>query len=386
LNPASIRIETCRDASVFERIEEQYDALLGRADWINPYFSPSWLTCWWSRQKKDRSPLVILAFSEEDELVGYWPLMERPGLLGSKGLWPFIYDEANYHFPTCIKEAAPVLVDALHQSIGSFLFAWLPQIPKNFWDASIDPLLQNSPNLHIIRQERVSSRIEPVEGVGFDSFWQEQIGSRTRKSFAYDQRALTTQGEVVYETASTFEDVRSVMPSTCLVELESNKTLENAGLYTIRGKRGFFFELLPQLARSGEVRVSFLRVDDHPVAWQLELLSPGHCYLHHLAFDQAWKKYSPGKQLLHHGLQRCWQEGRTFDFLPASFAYKQTYANASMPAHELHWIRNSIRGRIARRLIRWNMNWRKKMRERSPGLAASIAREEVSKANQPDSE
>lgn len=57
-----------------------------------------------------------------------------------------------------------------------------------------------------------------------------------------------------------------------------------------------------------------------------------------------------------------------------------------MPAYELHWIRNSIRGRIARRLIRWNMNWRKKMRERSPGLAASIAREEVSKANQPDSE
>jgi len=32
------------------------------------------------------------------------------------------------------------------------------------------------------------------------------------------------------------------------------------------------------------------------------------------------------------------------------------------------------------------MNWRKKMRERSPGLAATIAREEVSKANRSDSE
>jgi CelD/BcsL family acetyltransferase involved in cellulose biosynthesis len=328
--------------------------------------------------------LIILAFTEEDELVGYWPLLERPGLLGSKGLWPFIYDEANYHFPTCVKESAPLLVDSLHQLIGSFLFVWLPQIPKIFWDDSIEPILQKSPSLRIVRQERASSKIKPVDGMAFDDFWQEQIGAKTRKSFAYDQRALASRGEVTYETATTFEEVRSVMPSTCLVELESSKTQENAGLYTIRGKRGFFFELLPQLASSREVRVSFLRVDEHPVAWQLELLSPGHTYLHHLAFDQSWKKYSPGKQLLHHCLARCWQEGRTFDFLPASFAYKETYANESMPAHELHWIRNSIRGRIARRLICWNMNWRKKMRERSPGLAATIAREEVSKANQPD--
>ena len=62
------------------------------------------------------------------------------------------------------------------------------------------------------------------------------------------------------------------MPATCQVEVESGKTLENAGLYTIRGKRAFFFELLPELAKSEQVRISMLRVDDHPIAWQLELL------------------------------------------------------------------------------------------------------------------
>ena len=50
------------------------------------------------RQKQDRSPLFLLAFRKEGSLLGYWPFMERPGLLGTKGLWPFIYDEANYHF------------------------------------------------------------------------------------------------------------------------------------------------------------------------------------------------------------------------------------------------------------------------------------------------
>ena len=93
-----------------------------------------------------------------------------------------------------------------------------------------------------------------------------------------------------------------------MIEVTSRKALENAGLYSIRGRRGFFFELLPELARKKRVRLSFLRVDDQPVAWQLELLSPGRSFLHHLAFDEKWKKYSPGKQLLKRCIELCWKK------------------------------------------------------------------------------
>ena len=64
---------------------------------------------------------------EDGTLLGYWPFVERPGLLGSKGLWPFVYDEANYHFPTCSASVAPLLVDSLSQLVGTFL---LPGCPK----------------------------------------------------------------------------------------------------------------------------------------------------------------------------------------------------------------------------------------------------------------
>ena len=120
---------------VIDSIAEQYDALLERADWINPYFSPEWMRSWWKRQKQDRAPVVLLAYSAEGELLGYWPFVERPGLLGSKGLWPFVYDEANYHFPTCVQSVAGPIVNALEGLIGSFLFVWLPQIRQTFWSA-----------------------------------------------------------------------------------------------------------------------------------------------------------------------------------------------------------------------------------------------------------
>jgi len=374
-----VKIEVSRSFEILDDIDRQYESLLACADWVNPYFSPEWLRAWWKRQKQDREPLFLTAYSETGELLGYWPLIERPGLLGSKGLWPFVYDEANYHFPTCSNEVALDLIQALEKLLGSFLFAWLPQIPQSFWDSYLSGLLKQADRLTIIRSSRVSRLIKPDQKKSFDQFWEEKLGVKSRKSWRYDERSLAECGEIHWETIDSFEEVRSAMPSSCIVEVASSKTLENAGLYSIRGRRGFFFELLPELARQKKVRLSFLRVDDHPVAWQLELLTPGRSFLHHLAYDEKWKKYSPGKQLLKRTIERCWAENRVLDFLPASFAYKERYANFSEPVHELHWIRKSIRGRIARRLIRWNMNWRQKMRERSPGLAANVARTEVSK-------
>lgn len=364
-----------------DRIAREYQSLQGRAEWINPYFSPEWLRAWWSRQKQDRAPLFLLALAEDDSLLGYWPFMERPGLLGSRGLWPFVYDEANYHFPTCQKQVATLLVEELSRQVGSFLFAWLPQLPETFWNDHVQGVVEDCAHLKILRSPRSSCLVRPQPGLSFAEFWQDKMGHKSRKSFQYDERSLAERGAVTFEINQSFEDVRSVMPATCVVEVESHKTLENAGLYTIRGKRGFFFEVLPELARSSGVRVSVLRVDDQPVAWQLELLCPEHSYLHHLAYDQNWKKYSPGKQLLKHCMEKCWDEGRVLDFLPAPFAYKQDYANATQPAHELHWIKRSLRGLLARKLICWNMKWRQKMRERSPGLAAAVARQEITNAN-----
>ena len=106
MNTPSIRVDVMRDMSVLDLIAEQYEDLCSRADWINLIFS-EWMRAWWKRQKQDRSPLFLLALGPEGSLLGYWPFIERPGLLGTKGLWPFIYDEANYHFPTC-ENRAPV--------------------------------------------------------------------------------------------------------------------------------------------------------------------------------------------------------------------------------------------------------------------------------------
>ncbi len=339
------------------------DDLASRSHWQNPYFSSAWLHSWWERLEGVKTPELLIVQKQEGQLVGLWPFVERKGILKSKGIWPYVFDEANYFHPLAEREAIPILVDGLRNLLRKYSFVWVPLMRKEFWEEFVDNKVIKGNFLQISRIPRQTFLIKPTPE-NFDEFWSQKLGTKSRKSFRYDQRALVGQGELVFECWETFEDVRAMMPATCVIEVESKKGKEGAGLYSVRGKRAFFFELLPELAKKGMVRLSILRLNEEAIAWQLDLLGNNYLAVHHLSFHQKWKKYSPGRQLLRHNLQRAWNEGRTIDFLPLRFDYKEKFSTVKEQVHELHWFKGSIRGWIAFRLIRWNMKVRKKMRER----------------------
>ena len=342
---------------------DRIDKLAGNCHWPNPYFSSAWLLAWWKRAEGLKTPVLLIVENEKGELLGFWPFVERKGILKSKGLWPYIFDEANYFHPIAKRDAIPYLIDGLQGLLKKYTFVWVPLMRKKFWEEFVETKVRGEKLLNITRTPRQTFMIDHTPQ-NFEDFWSQKMGAKSRKSFRYDQRALADQGEVDFECWETFEDVRAMMPATCVVEVESRKAKEGAGLYTVRGKRAFFFELLPELAKTGKVRLTILRLNEEAIAWQLDLLGESYVAVHHLSFDEKWKKYSPGRQLLRHNLEMAWNEGRTIDFLPLAFDYKEKLATVKEEVRELHWFKRSIRGWIACRLIRWNMKVRKKMKER----------------------
>ena len=339
------------------------DNLAIRSYWQNPYFSSAWLQSWWKRVEGLKTPVLLIVENEKGELLGFWPFVERKGILKSKGLWPYVFDEANYFHPLAERDAIPHLMDGLQGLLKKYTFAWVPLMRKKFWEEFVENKVSGGKLLNITRTPRQTFLIDHTSQE-FEDYWSQKMGAKSRKSFRYDQRALAEQGEVEFECWETFEDVRAMMPATCVVEVESKKGKEGAGLYTVRGKRAFFFELLPELAKTGRLRLTILRLNEEAIAWQLDLLGENYVAVHHLSFDEKWKKYSPGRQLLRHNLEIAWNEGRTIDFLPLAFDYKEKLATVKEEVHELHWFKRSIRGWVACRLIRWNMKVRKKMKER----------------------
>lgn len=374
-SPEKIHLELVLNNSpswISEHAKEIND-LGKRSHWQNPYFSAEWLLSWWKRLEGNKRPVILVVQGNDDILLGLWPFVEKDGLLKCKGLWPYVYDEANYFHPIAEKVAIPVLMDGLQRLLKEYTFAWVPLMRNAFWEEFLQKKVSNENFFKITRIPRITSLIEPSTK-RFEDFWNEKMGGKTRKSFRYDQRSLSDRGEVTFEVWEDFKDIRSTMPSTCLVEVESRKSKEGVGLYSVRGKRAFFFELLPELAKAGRIRLSIMRVDDQPIAWQLDLLGRDYLAVHHLSFDENWKKYSPGRQLLRMNLERAWTEGRVIDFLPGFFDYKEKLSTSSEKVRELHWFRQSFRGWLACRLIRWNMRVRKKIRQRAvPSSKASEA-------------
>ena len=153
--------------------------------------------------------------------------------------------------------------------------------------------------------------------------------------------------------------------------MNSWKSEQVTGLYSLRGKRAFFFDLLPKLAKKGRVRVTMIRVDEEPIAWELDLLDHDFLGVHNVSFDQRWKKFSPGKQLLEINLRQAREEKRIVDFLPGNLDYKEKVATRVEPVWELHLFKKSFRGYLARRLIKWNMKVRKKILLRAQPTKAS---------------
>ena len=102
----------------------------------------------------------------------------------------------------------------------------------------------------------------------FDEFWSGKMGTKSRKSLRYDQKSLGEQGKVEVEVATNEKDVRAMLPGSCLVEVNSWKSEQVAGYIRFGGNGHSFFDLLPKLAKNGRVRLTMIRVEDEPIAWE----------------------------------------------------------------------------------------------------------------------
>ncbi len=354
-----------KDVEEWNALEPEVEKLYSSLANPNPYFSPEWLSCWRKWFAPESKPRIAIVRGRRGELESCWPFVERGGILGARILWPFVYDEANYFDPLgdfSKPDLGEFLCRNLQALLGEFHFIWLPLLRKSFWDDHLEPVVESTRDPVISRIPRETCFAELSKFSSFDDYVSSNLGSKSRKTLRYNRRRLEGLGSLKFESFADSGAMSSFLPTSCIVEVNSWKSKQVAGLYSIRGKRAFFFELLPLLAEKGRATASCMRVDDVPVAWELGLLWGDNYGLHNVAYDDEWKEHSPGRQLLVHNLSSCHASGLTVDFLPGNLGYKRKFSTCESPVHELYWFSRSFRGFLARRLILMNMKARRRIR------------------------
>ena len=185
-------------------------------------------------------------------LTGFGPLSSARVCSGPKGLWPFVYDEANYFDPLATGKGARALVRAMKTQLKHFLFCWVPLMRNSFWQEILEPETQRGKFLTLTRMPRKTALIEPpVDDLSFEDFLGERLGAKSRKSLRYDQRKLAEQGDVAIETVDSLRRSGPSCPQP--VWLKSNHGKARKGPVFIQfAANGVSFRVTSRIGQVGQ--------------------------------------------------------------------------------------------------------------------------------------
>ncbi|MET0535984.1 MAG: GNAT family N-acetyltransferase [Steroidobacter sp.] len=149
----------------------------------------------------------------------------------------------------------------------------------------------------LLRFKASGSPFVPIVS-SWDQYFQ-SLSSRRRQDYRRARRGLERLGkldvEILSPDAAAVEDG---MAEAMRVEAASWKGREGSAMLTNPRLSGFFLPLAACLARQGQLRLCFLRLNGTAIAMQIAAVHGGRWWVLKIGYDERWAEHSPGIQLM----------------------------------------------------------------------------------------
>ncbi|KAG1682835.1 hypothetical protein GQR58_010621 [Nymphon striatum] len=252
----------CFDA--FDQLPKSSDVLFAQAEKESMFFSRPWFENLVSTGLEDDQTLLLACVVEEEDVLAILPLLTRSN------------EECSslHHLYTSLFTL--LLAEKNQQDVLMCLSQGISQLPFNY--LNLEPIAEDDSNINSLQQAMEA----------FWTIWQLAL-ARVRNTIIRKQRKL--ERELGYEIRlhTTGSDIQQALS-------EYNKSTTLAGKHMKQ-----FGDLLEGLAtsfaKSGWIRLAILTIGDKPAAAQLWFVVDKKAYIFRLAYDEAWKQYSPGSIL-----------------------------------------------------------------------------------------
>jgi CelD/BcsL family acetyltransferase involved in cellulose biosynthesis len=311
---ATSSVATTRD---LDGLSEEWDALADRIG-ATPFLRPGWIAAWW--EAFGRGELEILTARRGESLQAVVPIAHRHGKDASP---------SNWHTPECGflsidgPSAAAVLSELFarrsrHVSLGVLRLAALaPEF------AELGAIAAAARYRAVARSQ---GRSPYVDIQGEWSSYERALKGDFRRDLFRRRRRLQRLGRVRLDVAHTTASLADAL------------ALERLGW---KGKKGTAISSRPETSQfytriarwaeeRGSLRLSFLRLDGHAIAFHLALEEGGVYYALKGGFDPSFGAYAPGKLVVHGTLERAFATGlRRYELLGSDEDYKRPWATAA---------------------------------------------------------
>lgn len=345
-----LRIDTVRDPDTLVAMAREWDALVQRAGIDHPFLGHDWVRTWWECFGAHKE-LCVLAVRAGDALIALAPLMRTRVHMYAVPVWrlEFISNVHTPRFDVIVAERAdevyPALVDHLQSQEARWDILMLPELPENSRTERELSRLARSRSLRTGTWVAGASPRIPLVG-DFDAFVA-ALSSKRRSSLRRRLRQLESLGKVSLEVVTDVEHLASTLGDGLRIEAAAWKG--EAGTAIVRNPDiERFYELIAErAARSGTLRLLFLKVGDKRIAFGYCLRHGPTLYLLKTGYDPEYATYGPFHTLMFRAVEAAFAEGfTTIDLLGSDEPWKREWTDEHIERRWCFLYRDTLRGRF----------------------------------------
>jgi CelD/BcsL family acetyltransferase involved in cellulose biosynthesis len=329
-----VEVETCDAVSSIPLLAAEWNALVDRVSG-GPFLRSEWIDAWWRAFGAGRLELLIAR--RAGRLVGIAPLYRRYGAVRSISNWHtpafgFLSEDAETESALAEMSVARTrrrTTLSFLEREGSTFSSCLAHGEAARFRVLMRTLLR-SPYLEI------------------ESDWasyERSLKTSFRRDLGRRRRRLHEQGRVSFEIFDGRDRLDELLTEGFGVEAYSWKERGGTAVATHRRTRQFYWDIAHWAASEGWLRLAFLRLDGHPLAFHYGLEEGGVYYPLKGGFDPRFSRFSPGNLMVQLTLEHAFSTGlRRYEFLGGDEPYKLAWSRSCRSIVLLHLFAPSAAG------------------------------------------
>jgi CelD/BcsL family acetyltransferase involved in cellulose biosynthesis len=337
---AGLTLGTISTESSLARLGDEWDALIRSKPRPSPFLLHAWLLEWW-RHYGGGGELAVHVAYRDGRLVGALPLC----LLPQRGLRVLSFIGGD----TALADL--LVADGEGPEVGAALAKRAASAHRDFADLCGLPagsrLVAELGSSALTLIERAESPVLDLSA-GWEAVYSSKLTSKRRNHHRRRRRQLASLGRVDVEVARTPDELEEALEDAFRLHcLRWNGRPDGSGFASPVGRR-FHRAAVQALAPLDVPRIVTLKIDRRPVAFHYYLSLERRMYVHRIAFDPAFARFSPGLVNTLDAIETAAAEGVTrVEFLGGAERYKLELADHLEPLYEGLGLPGSIRGRAA---------------------------------------
>jgi len=308
-------LETLRSSEALEAVGDDWDGLVRAMPRPSPFLLHGWLSEWW-RHYGAGARLTLVTARRHGRLVGAAPIMVRRR--GAARVARFLGGHES-------ALADLLLAEGEDASTGQAIIEQLREEPFDYVDLFGLPAgsaFARAGGERLPLVERVAAPVLLMPD-GFEAAYDARTTSKKRNLHRRRLRQLGELGRVEFTVGRTRAELEPLLEQAfALHDLRRRGRPDGSTFGTPRGK-DFHRAAVRRLGDDGVLRLTLLRIDDRPVAFDYVFVVDDVLYLHGLGFDPALARFSPGLATTLETLRGASAEGITrVEFLGGNERYK----------------------------------------------------------------